>query len=585
MVVRLTNQLPRLSFTRRDLDVIDDEIDRFLPFFIPVIKDTTQSNVGRLFLRLNEGIVDKFNFSVDQKFRQTNLRTVRDLQAAIDITELTRYVPDAVASATVDLTATTLTGPAAPGGIPIPQFSIFTTDTAPVKEFLSLQAVAIPEGAITFFPIPVIEGKRVVTQTIRASATGEPLESIRFPVARTPHDFLEIEVDGTAFTLVEDTRDSLPEDRVFIARIDEDRFTTITFGDGEFGTKLSAGAEVTATYIQSLGPTANTPRRVINKVVGTLAQSISVLNNEIASGGTDGDEVEDIARKAPLEASAFFTASNDAKIEAIAEKVPGVFRALASPGDGAFLNLFIQPDGGGVASSSLLTLVDTSLAPTLIHGMTITSKPLIAASILVDMRVILKKGVTANKSVARRQVFEAISDFKVNGDPNPDGALFFSNLEIGRGFAQSDLDSIVEDVDDGNLVDFVDILTLTRFPTPVKANPSSPDFSGRIVPTSNVGYDDYSIQANTTTTFILFRNGASQGQGTIGVAFTPPEGEITFTLGETTDVFTIGDSYTFRTSAFADNMRLDDFEFMQLERDNDLTITIFFNDEFTIGET
>ena len=62
MVVRLTNQLPRLSFTRRDLDVIDDEIDRFLPFFIPVIKDTTRSNVGRLFLRLNEGIVDKLNF-------------------------------------------------------------------------------------------------------------------------------------------------------------------------------------------------------------------------------------------------------------------------------------------------------------------------------------------------------------------------------------------------------------------------------------------------------------------------------------------------------------------------------------------
>ena len=307
MVVRLTNQLPRLSFTRRDLDVIDDEIDRFLPFFIPVIKDTTRSNVGRLFLRLNEGIVDKLNFSVDQKFRQSNLRTVRDLQAAIDIAELVRYVPDAVASARVDLTATTLTGPAPVGGIAVPQFSIFSTETAPVKEFLSLEAVTIPEGATTFSPIPVIEGKRVVSQVIEASAAGEPLEEVRFPVARTPHEFLEIQVDGNSFTQVEDFRESTPTSREFIARIDEDRVTTLTFGDGEFGVQLSSGAQVTATYIQSLGPGGLTPRNTITKVVGALAQQISVTNDNAATGGTDGDEVEDIARKAPLEASAFFT--------------------------------------------------------------------------------------------------------------------------------------------------------------------------------------------------------------------------------------------------------------------------------------
>ncbi len=585
MPPRLTNQVERLSYTRRDIEVIDDEVDRFITSFIPVIRNVNKSNVGRLFLRVLEGVVDKLNYSVDMRFRQTVLRTVRELQSAMDITEIVRFRPGGTVSATADLTATTLTGPAAPGGISIPQFSIFTTETAPIKQYLSLEATAIPEGASVFSPIAVVEGTRVVSQIILASAAGDPNELIKMPVAKTPHAFLEIAVDGTTFNQQVDLSDSLPEDRDYSLKDDEDRFTTITFGDGDFGVKLTPGAEVRATYIKSSGIDSNSPNGKITGVLGALAQQISVTNPEAAAGGTDGDEIEDIVRNAPKQASAFFTASNDPKTEALAEAVDGVFRALADPGDGAFLTIFIMPEGGGVASSTLLTLVETTVAPNLIFGTTLDAQALLSAHILIDMRVVLKKGVNVNKSVARRRVFEAISAFKLSGEKNPDGALFFKNLTIGRGFAQSDLDALVENIDDGKLVDFVDFLVLTRYPTPVASNPAAPNFKGEIVPLAPADYDTWSIQAVTTTTFQLLKNGSLDSQGTVGVELTSADGSIVFTLGETTDTFTIGDNWTFKTSAFRNSMRLDKLEFMELVRDSDLNITVFFNDEFIIGES
>lgn len=596
MPPQLTQQLERLSYTRRDLELIDAEVDRFITSFIPVIKNTGRANVGRLFLRVLEALVDKLNYSMDMRFRQSVLRTVTELQAAIDITDVTRYQPAGTSSARADLDVSTLTGPAPAGGISIPQYSIINSDTAPVKQFLTLEAATVPEGATTFSPLQVIEGTRVVDQVIRASAVGEPHEEVPMPVAKTPHEFLEIKVDGVEFEQRADLKDSEPEDRHFTIRDDEDRFTTIVFGDGEFGVKLQPGSVVTSTYIQSLGLDGNTPSGRIVAVAGTLSSQIAVTNPEPATGGFDGDIVDDIVRKAPKLASSargaltsgadFYRAGNNEDFEALAEAlVSGVFRALSDQGVGPVVNLFILPAGGGIAPSSILDDVEEKLAPRLIHGVTLNAKSLRSAHILIRMNVALRSN-RVNKSVARRRIFETISAFKSDGSVNQDGALFFRNLTIGRGFALSDMSSLIERIDDGELVDFVDYLTFTRYPTPIAANlATTVFFDGEIVPLSPADYDDWSITPTTATTFALFKNGVIDSNGTIGVTHTSADGSIRFTLGETTDTFdTSLDGWTFSTSAFRNNMRLSRFEFMELARDNDLQITVFFPGELVIGE-
>lgn len=595
MAPPLSSQLERLSYTRRDLELIDAEVDRFVTNFIPVIRNTGRANVGRLFLRVIEALIDKLNYSLDMRFRQSLLRTVTELQAALDVTEIVRYQPAGTSSALADLDVTTLAGPAPVGGIPIPQYSIFTTETAPIKQFLALEAAVILEGASELFPLQVIEGTRVVAQVIRASALGEPNEEITFPVAKTPHEYIEIQVDGADYVRKSDLKDSEPEDRHFALRDDEDRFTTAVFGDGEYGVQLTPGSVVTATYIQSLGEDGDTPANLITRVAGTLASQISVTNPERASGGFNGDLVEDVVRKAPQLASAargaeaegadFFRASNNNDFAALAEAlVPGVFRALPDEGVGPVMNLYILPAGGGIAASSLLTSVEETLEPRAIHGVTVNARSLLAARILLRMNVSLLS-TRVNKSVARRKIFEAISAFKLDGSVNENGALYYRNLTIGRGFALSDMSSLIEEIEDGELVDFVDYVTFTRYPTPIAQNAATlVEFNGEIVPLEPVDYDEWTVSSTSATAFTLLKNGIPDSNGTIGVTHTSADGEIQFTLGETTDVFEPGlDAWNFKTSAFRNNLLLDPFEFMELFRDSDLQITVFFPGELEIG--
>lgn len=596
MAKPLSSQLERLSYTRRDLELIDAEVDRFISSFIPVIKNTGRANAGRLFLRVIEALVDKLNYSQDVRFRQSVLRTVAELQSAIDISELVRYVPAGASSAKADLRVNTLTGPAPAGGIPIPQFSVFTTQSAPLKQFLSLEAASVPAGASEFFPLPVVEGVRVVNQTILASTVGLPNEEVSFPVAKTPHEFIEIKVDGITFEIKEDLKDSEPEDRHCTLRDDEQRFTTVIFGDGLYGVKLSPGSVVTSTYIQSQGEDGNTPAEQISKVVGSLSSQISVINDEQATGGLDGDEIEDIVRKAPLFASAtrgaatpgsdFFRAGNESDAQILAQRlVPGVFNALAEEGVGPLMNLYIMPAGGGIAPSPLLQSVEEALEPRLIHGATINAKSLLSAHILIRMNVSLQSN-KINKSLARRRVFEAVSAFKLDGSINEDGALYFRNLTIGRGFAFSDMSALIESIDEGALVDFVDYTVFTRYPTPIAQNLATlVEFDGEIEPLEPADYDEWSITATTTTQFVLFKNGVSDSTGTIGILHSSVDGSIRFTLGQTTDVFVPSiDGWAFKTSSFRNNIRLDKFEFMELASNSDLQISIFYPGELQIGD-
>ena len=583
MTVTLTNKVQRLSYTRRDIDLIDEEVDKFLTHFIPVIKNTGTANIGRLFLRIMEGLVDKLNYSLDMKFRQSVLKTIKELQAAMDITELVRYRPSKTSVSSVDLTATTIGGAGASvGGIPIAQYSQFLSDTTPVKNFLSITTINIPEGGTTA-TIPCVQGIRVIGATLLASAVGEPNEEVTLPVTHTPDDYLEILVNGNTYSRQPDLKDSEPEDLHYYTKLDEDKYTTVVFGDGTYGIQLTIGDVVTTNYIQCLGEDGNTPRGKITKVVGVLATQVYVTNVEVATGGSNGDTVEDIKRKAPLQVSTFWMASNDRTYAALAQDVPGVFKALAKESEGPYMILYIMPVGGGVASGTLLTLVETTLASKEIAGMTLSVNALKSAHIWIQMRVILKSS-NVDKAVARKRIYEAISSFKLDGSINLDGALYFRNLTIARGFALSDVSGILENLDNGELVDYVDFLVLTRYPTVTASNPAAPEFVGEITPSSTADYDDWSIQAVTTTTYYVFKNTVLNGTGTRGEAYTSALSEITFTLGTTTDTFTVGDNWTFKTSAYRNNMRLDTYEFMELVRDSDLEITIYWPHEFVIGE-
>ena len=146
------------------------------------------------------------------------------------------------------------------------------------------------------------------------------------------------------------------------------------------------------------------------------------------------------------------------------------------------------------------------------------------------------------------------------------------------------MSALLEGLNDGELVDFVNFKAFTRYPTPVAGQASSVEFDGEIVPLSPASYDSWSVQQLTTTIFRLFKNGVKDSDGEIGVQHTSDDDSIVFTLGSSGDTFSSGDQWSFITSAFIINIKLSKFEFMELARDSDLEINIFYPGELEIGD-
>lgn len=561
-------QPKRLSYTRRDILSLDGDVDRYIKEFIPEIKDTSRANVGRLYLQLIEALVDNLNFSVDQAQIESLLEKARQRKNILRLSYLIGYAPKATSSASVDLTVSMLSGVAGPGGQSIPAFTVFQTTTTPVVEFFNPDAATILEGS-TSVTVPAVQGVRVIDEILSSAADGSPNQVYTLGNARTPHEFLEVKVDGVVVSKKSDFADGNADEIIYKAEFDEDDFTNIIFGDGEFGKAPPAGSSITVTYVRSAGDDGNAS--VISRVIGTIASTVGVSNAESASGGAESETDASIKRNAPANRRAFERIVTLSDHESIADAITGVFSSFAKHNEGTRTDVYIMPEGGGVASSTLLNTVQEQFDLKKLEGAIPVAQALNQASVLISMNAVTFS-TDIEKNLVKRKIRNAITD-----------ALDFTKIKPGRGFTRSDVAGIIENLDNGTLIDYVDFTILSRVPRVVKSNVSAPDFVGRVTISPTAGYDTWLVTALTTTTFSVTKNGTPQTtNGTVATSYTTDNSEITFTLGIPSDTLTVGDTWKFDTSKYVDNIVISENESMRLELDTDLAVAVFFPDEYNL---
>jgi hypothetical protein len=565
------SQAKRLSYTRRDLISYHEDVSRYIKAYITRITDTSEMNTGRLYLTVYESLTDNANYAIDQSFLEWRLDTARQrkniLRAAYDM----QYDPSAVSPASVDLTWTMVSGTAPVGGQAIPVYSRVQTTSSPTMEFFTTEAGIIPEGGAST-SIPAIQGVRISGESLAAAASGDPDQRYTLANARTPHDLVEVYVDGVLWERVLDFTDSGEESQHYILRFDEDDYTSVIFGDNEFGKAPGTGSVITATYVRTEADLGNAGTGAVARVVGALASTVSVTNPYRASGGATSETNTAIKRNAPAYNRSFERAVTKKDYTAHADAIPGVYKSFAVSSEGARSDIYLLPEGGGVASSYLIDLVQTELDSYKVEGTIPVVDTLQPTGIVISVNVITKTS-NIKKSTVRLKIKEATED-----------NLEYTQLIRGRGFTTSDLAGIYENIDDGDLVDYVDFVVLTRVPRIQKSNVAAPDFVGRVKIGSTAGYDDYLVTATTTTTFTVAKNSAPQvTQGTVATEYTTSGSEITFTLGEAGDTFTIGDTWRFKTSEYVDNIVIDNNEVMELEKSSDLTVSVFYPGEYNIA--
>ncbi|HEX2253999.1 MAG TPA: putative baseplate assembly protein [Thermoanaerobaculia bacterium] len=180
-----------------------------------------------------------------------------------------------------------------------------------------------------------------------------PVTHVPDPAARTgAASTLEVRVDGVRWHEVRDFYGRAPDERVFVARLDETGRTTVRFGDGRTGARVHTGRNnVVATYRHGLGlagrVAAGTLRTALDRPVGLK----SVTNPAPAFGGADPERGDAVRENAPNRVRTFDRVVSLADFEDAAREYTGVAKARAVErweGEEQGVFLFVAGDGGGL---------------------------------------------------------------------------------------------------------------------------------------------------------------------------------------------------------------------------------------------
>ena len=186
--------------------------------------------------------------------------------------------------------------------------------------------------------VPVSRGTTVSGEVLGSGNAA--LANQSFTLAKSPLTYLAsaagaastltIYVDGVEWKEVPSFYQQAPDARVFVvSRSPDQTVTTVTFGDGVNGARLTSGTgNVVASYRYGSGA-ASPPARRLTTISQPQPNLASIQNPVAVSGGADPQAPDDVRADAPASTFTFGRAISATDYEIVASRAPGVARAAA----------------------------------------------------------------------------------------------------------------------------------------------------------------------------------------------------------------------------------------------------------------
>jgi len=228
-------------------------------------------------------------------------------------------------------------------------------------------AIAVPLAAPLRLLLDVVPVSRGTTVTGEVLGNGNAaLANQSFTLAKSPLTYLAsgngsvaaltVYVDGVAWRQVPSFYGQAAQARVFVvSRSPDQAVTTITFGDGVNGARLSSGAgNVVATYRYGSGA-ASPPAGRLTTIAQPQPNLASIQNPVAVSGGADPQSPADVRGNAPASVFTFGRAISAVDFEVVAAQAPGVSRVAASwalgAGQRSVVTVYVGDDQAAVAAA------------------------------------------------------------------------------------------------------------------------------------------------------------------------------------------------------------------------------------------
>jgi Baseplate J-like protein len=221
--------------------------------------------------------------------------------------------------------------------------------------------LAVPLQLLTSL-LPVSRGTTVTGEILGSGSAA--LASQSFTLANSPLTYLAgtsgpvstlaVYVDGVQWHEVPSFYGQAADARVFtVSRSPDQAVTTVTFGDGINGARLTSGSgNVTASYRYGSGA-ASPPAGRLTTILKPQPNLASLQNPVAVSGGADPQAPADVRANAPASVLTFGRAISADDYETIAAQVPGVTRVAASwtlSGQRGVATVYV--DGGQAAAAA-----------------------------------------------------------------------------------------------------------------------------------------------------------------------------------------------------------------------------------------
>lgn len=545
----LTN--PWVKYFTRSYTQIKEQILTNMQTRVPEITDHTESNLFVKIVSMFAGIAEMLAYYIDNAARESFITTCRRYVSAIKIARLMDYQVHGKLPASVNVTF--VVSASAPSLITIPiGTEIKTQDN--IRYFTTeLGEINIGQTECTVAAIQQVN----VVNALLGTSTGAEAQEFKVS-ADCAHGSIVAKVNSLAWAGQSTFGFSTNTDSHFVATVDKDKNVIIIFGDGMSGAIPASGATITADYRVTAGAAGNVDVSAINIIVSTLTLpgglTATVTNRDRASGGSDVESLSKIKKRIPLAARTMYRAVSPQDYIDVTELCPGVAKAGHVYACGKFVDIYIVPDGGGIASSPLLATCQDWMD---LRKM-ITTRVRVFPAGEVHLKLVVD--ITALPNYSNTTVHDAVELALTQ-------FLSFQYQDIRGQVQLSDIYQVIEGVE-GVQYSNITVMTTQPYARPLDSGVPVLNWTRATLPASNSTVK-WRLVFLSNTSFQLFKNNSFAGVFNVGSLVT--QTELTFTVGSGS--YVINDSYEFVTYPYFGTVVLQEPS-LPVAVDSDLTLIV-----------
>lgn len=463
---------PWLNPFQRSYQQIKDKLIEGIKLKLPEMTDFSEGNIFIILITMFASIAEVLHYYIDNMARETFFSTARRYSSLVKHAKLVDYHIKCGIPSMVDIILSKKDGSPISSSIEIPVNTKFIGSNG--YPYISTKTVIWQKDTYGV-SIPVAQ---------KEFRNGENGEGISFGNITSQDILIQLGdlgsglyyVEGsmtlyvtengikTTWALVDTFAYSKPDSKHYKVELDDSQKPYIMFGDGTFGMKPPINSTIVGNYYVTYGNAGDTSSNTITSIpenISSIVGEVVATNPYPSVGGTNYEDFDMLKDHIPLSIKTLGVAITKQDYEDITKLTPGVDKAYVDYICGKYINIYITPDGGGVAPTSL---IDSALIEVLKRKVITTNVKVLPTGI---SEIYISANLTGKKSFKAGDINDQVTNALLQ-------AYNYNTSDIGRPVRLSDLYALMDNL---SMVDFLSITNLYIKPWANKLGNTSPNLN------------------------------------------------------------------------------------------------------------